>query len=329
MVGWIPRVKGDTPGKPSRRSGSRGEVGLRVQRPHRDAAPGLKNTLALTPGPSRLEDGVLPLEERLHVVRFSFLHRDGRQRIRFGAHRRSISLCHERANSVAGVRKLCNTRPAMALPVTTSLVEDSAAALAAGGWRYTQRQLYYATMARAETTPSDAASNGEIGLGVLLILIGLILIGLKVLFALFVTLGVALILAGILGRIRRPRLMGRVLALSFDEFRTRFGALAPEGLIPSDGLGTTENADAPTTIVTDSSESAAVITANAERAELGARRGRVRRRDGWKPRPATRVSCSTMPRRVAARWYRICAMQASTSSTAGCVHGMWTVLDIR
>ena len=88
-------------------------------------------------------------------------------------------------------------------------------------------------LARAETTPSDAASNGEIGLGVLLILIGLILIGMKVLFALFVTLGVALILAGILGRIRRPRLIGRVLALSFDEFRTRFGALAPEGLIPS------------------------------------------------------------------------------------------------
>lgn len=176
----------------------------------------------------------------------------------------------------------------MALPVTTSLVEDSAAGLAAGGWRYTQRQLYYATMARAETTPSDAASNGEIGLGVLLILIGLILIGVKVLFALFVTLGVALILAGILGRIRRPRLIGRVLALSFDEFRTRFGALAPEGLIPSDGLGTSENADAPTTVVTDSPESAAMITANAERAELGPVEV-VQATGGWKPRPEARV----------------------------------------
>ena len=39
--------------------------------------------------------------------------------------------------------------------------------------------------------------------GVLMILIGLILIGIKVLFALFVTLGVALILAGVLGRLRR------------------------------------------------------------------------------------------------------------------------------
>ncbi len=142
----------------------------------------------------------------------------------------------------------------MALPVTTSLVEDSAAGLAAGGWRYTQRQLYYATMARAETTPSDAASNGEIGLGVLLILIGLILIGFKVLFALFVTLGLALILTGVLGRIRRPRLTGRVLALSFDEFRSRFGPLGPDGLIPSDRPVTSANADAPATIVTDSRE---------------------------------------------------------------------------
>ena len=122
----------------------------------------------------------------------------------------------------------------MALPVTTLLVEDSAAGLAAGGWRYTQRQLYYATCARAETTPSDATSNGEIGLGVLMILIGLIFIGIKVVFALFVTLGVALILTGVLGRIRRPRLTGRLLALSFDEFRSRFGSLEPDGLIPSD-----------------------------------------------------------------------------------------------
>ena len=122
----------------------------------------------------------------------------------------------------------------MALPVTTSLVEDSAAALAAGGWRYTQRQLYYATCARAETAPSDAASNGEIGLGVLLILIGLILIGIKVAFALFVTLGVALILAGVLGRLRRPKLSGRLLALSFDDFRSRFGVARHRGLIPPD-----------------------------------------------------------------------------------------------
>ena len=140
----------------------------------------------------------------------------------------------------------------MALPVTTSLVEDSAAGLAAGGWRYTQRQLYYATCARAETTPSDAASNGEIGLGVLMILVGLIFIGIRVVFALFLTLGLALALAGILGRMRRPRLSGRLLALSFDEFRSRFGSLQLDGLIPPDrGLAAAGAGDSPTRIVSD------------------------------------------------------------------------------
>jgi hypothetical protein len=158
----------------------------------------------------------------------------------------------------------------MALPVTTSLVEDSAAALAAGGWRYTQRQLYYATCARAETTPSDAASNGEIGLGVLLILIGLILIGIKVAFALFVTLGVALILAGILGRMRRPKLSGRLLALSFDDFRSRFGSLDTDGLIPPGSPEAASAAVAPTVIVSDTRDTAAMIAANADRAELAA-----------------------------------------------------------
>jgi hypothetical protein len=177
--------------------------------------------------------------------------------------------------------------PAMALPVTTSLVEDCAAVLAADGWRYTQRQLYYATMARAETTPSDAAANGEIGLGVLLILVGLILIGIRVLFALFVTLGIALILTGILGRIRRPRLTGRVLALSFDEFKSRFEALEPEGLIPADP-GPLPNAAAPTTVVTDSAETAAIIAANAAPAELGEVEVVVAS-DAWRPRPQTRV----------------------------------------
>ena len=157
----------------------------------------------------------------------------------------------------------------MALPVTTSLVEDSAAGLATGGWRYTQRQLYYATCARAESTPSDAASNGEVGLGVLMILVGLTFISVRVVFALLVTLGLALVLAGILGRVRRPNLTGRLLALSFDEFRSRFGSLRLEGLIPPDiGPAPAHAAEAPLTIVSDTPETAAMIAANAERADL-------------------------------------------------------------
>jgi hypothetical protein len=177
----------------------------------------------------------------------------------------------------------------MALPVTTSLVEDSAAGLAAGGWRYTQRQLYYATCARAETAPSDASSNGEIGLGVLMILVGLIFIGIRVVFALFVTLGVALVLAGILGRMRRPRLTGRLLALSFDEFRSRFGSLQLEGLIPSGtGLAPTGAGDSLTRIVSDTLDTAAMIAANSERAELAAVEIVVASQDQM-PAPGTRV----------------------------------------
>jgi hypothetical protein len=177
----------------------------------------------------------------------------------------------------------------MALSVTTSLVEDSAAGLAAGGWRYTQRQLYYATCARAETTPSDVASNGEIGLGVLMILVGLILVGIKVAFALFVTLGLALILAGILGRMRRPKLTGRLLALSFDEFRSRFGSLDVGGLIPPEsGPAAVKAAGTPITIVTDSRDTAAMIAANADRAELAAVQLMVAS-DGQMPAAGTHV----------------------------------------
>ena len=159
----------------------------------------------------------------------------------------------------------------MALPVTDLLVKDSAAGLAAGGWRYTRRQLYYATCARAETPPSDAASNGEIGLGVLLMLVGLILIGIRVAFALFVTLGAALVLAGVLGRMRRPRLTGRLLALSFDEFVSRFGSLELEGLLPPDArVPELEGGPATTTIISDTPDTAAMIAANSERAELHA-----------------------------------------------------------
>ena len=156
----------------------------------------------------------------------------------------------------------------MALPITRSLVEDAGARLAADGWRFTQRQLYYATCARAETPPSNAAANGEIGLGVLLVLIGLILIGIKVAFVLLVSLGAALILAGGFGRLRRPTLSGRLLALSFDEFVTRFGDLDLPGLIAPDATPPVA-ADAPAaTVVCDTRDTATMVAANLGRASL-------------------------------------------------------------
>ena len=79
----------------------------------------------------------------------------------------------------------------MALPVTTLLVEDCAAALGRDGWRYTQRQLYYATCARAETPASNAVSPGAVGLGVILTLGGRDPNGAKVPSCLLVALGPA------------------------------------------------------------------------------------------------------------------------------------------
>jgi hypothetical protein len=159
----------------------------------------------------------------------------------------------------------------MALPVTRSLVEEAGAALAGDGWRYTLRQLYYATCARAETPPSDAVANGEIGLGVLLVLIGLILIGIKVAFVLLVSLGAALVLAGVVGRLRRPTLTGRLLALSFDEFRSRFGGIELPGLI---GPGTASPLPASTprstlTVICDTPETASLVAMNLDKAALG------------------------------------------------------------
>lgn len=156
----------------------------------------------------------------------------------------------------------------MALPVTQSLVEDSATRLAADGWRYTQRQLYYATCARAETPPSNAAANGEIGLGVLLMLVGLILIGIKVAFVVLVSLGAALALAGILGRLRRPTLTGRLLALSFDEFRSRFGDLEPPGLIDPGAALPLPDPTGTVTVICDTRDTAGLVAANLDRAGL-------------------------------------------------------------
>jgi len=156
----------------------------------------------------------------------------------------------------------------MSLPITPSLVEDVATGLAGDGWRYTQRQLYYATCARAETPRSNAAANGEIGLGVLFALVGLILIAFKVLFALFLTLGVALILAGALARSRRPPVTTRVLALSFDEFHARFGEMRPPGLIDPDAPVTAGPSAPATVVVCDTGETAAMVAANLERAEI-------------------------------------------------------------
>src|ERR1700732_224917 len=97
-----------------------------------------------------------------------------------------------RSNAAVG----CGTLAAVGLPITPELVTRVAGELGEGGWRFSLRQLYYAGGAEAETPPTHAAANGEIGLGALLVLVALILIRFRVVFAALVGLGAVLIVAG-------------------------------------------------------------------------------------------------------------------------------------
>ena len=57
---------------------------------------------------------------------------------------------------------LCNTAKRMPRVITDSVVAEQAAALHAGGWAFTPRQLYYAACAAVET-PVTATARAEFG----------------------------------------------------------------------------------------------------------------------------------------------------------------------
>src|SRR5438270_938604 len=101
----------------------------------------------------------------------------------------------------------------MALPVTDAMVDRAAARLAEGGWRFTLRQLYYASCAEAEIPRTNATSNGQIAVGVLLLLVGLILIGIRPVFIALTALGVVLIVLGVVQRVAAKPPAGRVLVM--------------------------------------------------------------------------------------------------------------------
>ncbi len=151
----------------------------------------------------------------------------------------------------------------MSLEITDERVIAAAARLHEGGWSYSPRQLYYAVCADVEMPPTRIAS-GEVGLGVLLILIGAIT-GQRILLAVLGLVGLAFLAVGIVTHVqeRRPLPPARLLALSYPDFERRFlaGAHAYDGLV-----------DAPppppaaiTVVVCDRAETAAVIHANRER----------------------------------------------------------------
>jgi hypothetical protein len=175
----------------------------------------------------------------------------------------------------------------MAVEVTDERIAAAATRLHQGGWWYTPRQLYYAVCADVETVPVRVAP-AEVGLGLVLILVGIIIANRPVLVVLG-GLGAMLVALGAVTHLqeRRPPPAGRLLAISFADFeaRLRSGSHDTPGLItPSTGTGPVTGAGS-TLVVCDRAETAALLTANRE--HLGDTR--VTTRDEEAAQPGDRV----------------------------------------
>ncbi|MGH7722905.1 MAG: hypothetical protein ACRENL_08785 [Candidatus Dormibacteria bacterium] len=157
----------------------------------------------------------------------------------------------------------------MALDVTDDRVRAVAARLHDGGWSFTARQLYYAVCAAVETEPVRVGS-GEVGIGVLLILVGAIT-GQRLLLEILGAAGLVLVIVGVITHLqeRRPRSLIRPLTMSFADFEQRFAAAAAgcPGLIAAMATAPAPVAADATLVVCDRSETAALLIAN--RAHLG------------------------------------------------------------
>jgi hypothetical protein len=153
----------------------------------------------------------------------------------------------------------------MSLEITDERVLSAAARLHEGGWSYSARQLYYAVCADVETPPTRVAS-GEVGVGVLLILIGAIT-GQRILLEVLGIIGLVFVIVGAVTRVqeRRPLPLTRLLAISYPDFERRFisGEHDHAGLVATSAPAAP--ADASPLVVCDRAETAAVIHANRER----------------------------------------------------------------
>ncbi|HKR97914.1 MAG TPA: hypothetical protein VJU79_00230 [Candidatus Dormibacteraeota bacterium] len=157
--------------------------------------------------------------------------------------------------------------------ITHELVEQSAARLREGGWRYTPRQLYYASCAAAETPrrTSRSGAAGAISLGVLCMLLGLIFIANRYVFAALLGCGLALVMAGLLLSLRRQPEPWRVLAMSYPDFAGTFCSEPRDGMLsPADDTSADAASMARPTVICDTSESAACVRANLAVAGLDA-----------------------------------------------------------
>ena len=156
------------------------------------------------------------------------------------------------------------TLGAVSRPVTSELIARAGASLREGGWRYTRRQLYYATCTAAESPPRSPARN-QFALAALLVLVSLILlpihpaaIAVASLAALSLTLGVVSLLT------RRPP-TGRSLAVSYEEFEAVLRSdTQPEGLVG--GLDVADPGPDSITVFCDTATNSDAVVANLDHA---------------------------------------------------------------
>jgi hypothetical protein len=153
----------------------------------------------------------------------------------------------------------------MALEIDHDRVRAAADRIGEGGWSFSPRQLYYAVCSDVEV-PAVRIAPGEVGLGAVLILVGII-IGQRIVVLALVGIGFALIALGAMTHLRerRPQPLARLLAISFADFERRFlsgdsvyQGLVADATVPSAG-------SAGTLVVCDRTDTAAVLAANRER----------------------------------------------------------------
>jgi hypothetical protein len=154
----------------------------------------------------------------------------------------------------------------MAVEVTDERIAAAAVRLHEGGWWFTPRQLYYAVCADVETAPVRIAS-GEVGLGLVLILVGIIIANRAVLIVLG-GLGVLLVALGAITHLqeRRPPPLARLLAISFADFEAQLsaGGHSPPGLITTTQPPRAEAGSGAPVVICDRAETAAMLIANRE-----------------------------------------------------------------
>lgn len=156
----------------------------------------------------------------------------------------------------------------MSRPVTSELIARAGASLAEGGWRYTRRQLYYATCAAAETPPRSAARS-QLALGVLLGLIALILLPVRPAALALGGLAALAIALGAVSLLTRHPPMGRPLAVSFPEFEALLASdEVPAGLTETWGGSSDLAASDALVVVCDTEENALAVAANLAHAQL-------------------------------------------------------------